>query len=315
MIDAKMADKRIRESASEENAVDVKYRRLSLLSFDQIVEVMKYERLENFADLFKKGLIENINAMNDMGYTFLMIACDGGSVGCVKLLIENGANINLLSHDMQSALTKACHKKQLEIIKLLLISGVDLQEDDGLNHRPLVVACEQGDIDAAELCLMRGLDINCRSNGDVLIESYRSKQMNIVAWLLEHSYEIHYVDDEYPDDNPLVRACDEGWTYLVQILLNQGADVNVSAGTYHRNNQDYDDVDGLASFPLLAASRQGHAKTVRLLIERGADISLNDGSALVIAAQNGHLDAMRFFLSSGAGASIGKDESLVRAAL
>ena len=49
------------------------------------------------------------------------------------------------------------------------------------------------------------------------------------------------------------------WTYLVQILLKEGADVNLA-----REN---------GSTPLNAAAINGHSEVVKLLIEAGADVN------------------------------------------
>lgn len=289
-----MADKRNREPADEEYFIAFKSKRTSFLNYDEVIKVMKYEPLENFVDLFKNGLIENINALNAKRESYLMIACDEGLVDCTRVLIENGANLNLRCVMLESALHKACDKKHLEIIKLLLISGVDLHEDYGLNHAPLVVACDQGDIEAADLCLERGLDINSRFEGDVLIVSYKANRMNIVTWLLEHNYDVNFVDDQVPEDNPLIHACEKGWTDLVQFLFDQGADVNIVAGSYlDQNGGD------VPAFPLFAACRSGHLEIVKLLIERGADIHKEGEVSLVLASAGGFIDVVELLLTAG----------------
>lgn len=275
------------------NDIEANFMHLSFLSFDEVVNVMKYEPLENFVNLLENGLIEDMNALNNKGDTYFMVACDEGLVDCARVLIEDGADV-----DLESALHKACHKGHIDIIKLLLICGVELEEQGGTNHLPLIVACEQGDLEAVELCIERGLDINSRFDGDVLIVSYEANQMNIVAWLLEHNYDVSYVSDEHPEDNPLIRACDDGCTELVRLLLDHGADVNIAAGWY--DGSGHDGVNGLPAFPLLAACRHGHVETIHLLIQREADVNLNSGSALAIAAQNGHLGAAMLLIESGA---------------
>ena len=51
---------------------------------------------------------------------------------------------------------------------------------------------------------------------------------------------------------------------MVQLLIEQGADVTMQDATY--------------STPLHLASYQGSAKTVQLLIEHGANVTVRDGS-------------------------------------
>ena len=85
----------MRESADEECSSGIKSKRISFLSFDEVIRVMKFESIEKFVGLFEKGLIENINATNDTGETYLMIACEGGFIDCARVLIERGAGVNL----------------------------------------------------------------------------------------------------------------------------------------------------------------------------------------------------------------------------
>lgn len=90
----------------------------------------------------------------------------------------------------------------------------------------------------------------------------------------------------------LHRAAYYGQLETVQLLLDQGADINQLG----RSMYEY-------GAPLHLAVRQGHGDVVRLLIERGADVEVvdhNDLTPLHNAAWNGNLDLIKVLLEAGA---------------
>jgi ankyrin repeat protein len=89
--------------------------------------------------------------------------------------------------------------------------------------------------------------------------------------------------------NALQAASSEGHEKVVQILLDQGADVNAQGGRYGN--------------ALQAASSGGHEKVVRMLLDRGADINAQGGyfgNALQAASFRGHEKVIQMLLDQGA---------------
>ncbi|KAE8391419.1 ankyrin repeat-containing domain protein [Aspergillus alliaceus] len=94
-----------------------------------------------------------------------------------------------------------------------------------------------------------------------------------------------------PDLLTLCQAASVGDTGAIQMLLDNGADVN-----------SMDDQPGVAYTALHHASAQGHGIAVRLLLHRSADFDKfgSDGmTALHLAAQNGHEESVRVLLEHG----------------
>ena len=122
--------------------------------------------------------------------------------------------------------------------------------------------------------------------------------------------------------SPLLLAAEEGHLTVVQILLEQGADINkannvgvnplfVAAQKNHsavvqcllEHGADVNKVGTFGSSPLHIAALGGHLGVVKLLVEQGADKDKADAegwTALLNAAQIGHLDVVKCLLDHGA---------------
>ena len=77
----------------------------------------------------------------------------------------------------------------------------------------------------------------------------------------------------------------------MQLLLDEGADVNVQGGKYGNASR--------------AASIKSHEAVVRLLLDNGADVNARSGahnSAVRAASENGHHEVMQVLLDHGAAA-------------
>lgn len=87
----------------------------------------------------------------------------------------------------------------------------------------------------------------------------------------------------------LIYAADNGNVHIVNLLLENGADVN--------------DDDNGGNTPLMIASERGHPETVKLLIESGASMNAQDKykrTALMKASESGRLEVVTTLLKKGA---------------
>ncbi|XP_062593543.1 ankyrin-1-like [Saccostrea cucullata] len=147
------------------------------------------------------------------------------------------------------------------------------------------------------------------------------RRKNTIICLLNNGDEINSYDTENRD-SPLSMACYRGRDSTVQLLLNNGADINLceknGASPLHvachdghdstvqlllNNGADINLCEKNGASPLYIACQNGHDITVQLLLNNGADINLcdNDGdSPLYIACQNGHDSTVQLLLNNGA---------------
>lgn len=94
-------------------------------------------------------------------------------------------------------------------------------------------------------------------------------------------------------DPPLVLAAGNGHTKVVELLLDEGADIQ-QCGL-------------MKDTALQRASHNGHYHTVKYLLEQGADVDtldLGDNTALHWAAMRGHVEIVNLLLQNGADKNI-----------
>ncbi|KAH8816506.1 hypothetical protein F5884DRAFT_896275 [Xylogone sp. PMI_703] len=130
----------------------------------------------------------------------LLSAAAEGHIGVVKLLLENGADITILSNRRWTPLHLASYNGHIEVVKLLLEKGADVTIINNRGWTPLHLASYNGYIEVVKLLLGKGADITTASN---------------TGW------------------TPLKSASDNGHGEVVKLLLENGADTTVI------NNEEY----------------------------------------------------------------------------
>ena len=192
------------------------------------------------------------------GETMLMLAARKMHTELVKLLIDNGADLNIKggSNYGYTALMYAVKEGNTEIAKLLLDNGADLNIKDSFGYTALMFAVREGNTEIVKLLLDNKADISGEIN-------YQKEVM-------------------YPADyknNELMSAAEKGYTEIVELLIDNGADPNIK--------NMYGDT------ALMSAVEKGYTEIVELLIDNGADLNTRSKSgktALDIAEQKGLQD-------------------------
>ena len=182
--------------------------------------------------------------------------------------------------------------------------GTDAHEDDVWQ---LIVAANAGDLDKSMRLVSKGTNVNASLTGK---EDYRSADILLDAGF-DYCYDL---------GRPLFAAARGGYKEIVELLLENGARVNVhDRGTTFGTalcvaaaSGNLDAVSSLRKFgadisgpgshrygsALCCAAYNGHAETVVFLLENGANTNANSGecgSALASASRKGHVDLLLAF--------------------
>lgn len=88
-------------------------------------------------------------------------------------------------------------------------------------------------------------------------------------------------------ETPLIEAAANGHVDVVNLLIENGADVNLKGEAWYG--------------PLHSASANGHIEVVKILLENGADVNIfHHNKPLHNAAMNGHIEVAEILLAHGA---------------
>ncbi|VDI39710.1 Hypothetical predicted protein [Mytilus galloprovincialis] len=163
---------------------------------------------------------------------------------------------------------------------------------------PLIHCCFIGDIDLVKWCIHHCVsNVNHCRNTDKVSPLYISSAYGyteVVQMLINNMADINKCNDE--DGSPLFIACQVGHTEVVQMLINKKADINKCKDT--------------GSSPLYVACQEGHTEVVQMLINNKADINKcrdTEASPLYVACYNGHTEVVKMLINNKADINKCKD--------
>ncbi|KAG8800519.1 hypothetical protein FRC18_007998, partial [Serendipita sp. 400] len=229
---------------------------------------------------------EDINSNGPYG-TAVTVASWRGFEPIARLLLENGADIDVQGGYFGNSLQAASSKGYEEIVRLLFENGANVNTQGGAYGSALQAASSKGYKQIACLLLEKGANVNIQGGeyGNALVAASSEGHKEIVLLLLERGADVN-AQGQY--GNALQAASSKGYKEIVRVLLDNGADVNVPGGDYGN--------------ALQAASIKGHEDIVRLLLENGADVNKRGryGNTLQVASGKGHEQIVRLLLEHGA---------------
>ncbi len=237
-----------------------------------------------------------IDELGAGGHTALMAAAYYGHKSVVKILLEAGANPNLLSDDdglgmgmtalMLTAGSFFAHNRH-SIAKLLLANGADVNQQ-GLGGKTAIVYAAlagAGYRECVETLITAGADLDLRDErGHTVLtmvaaaENYQMLNLLIQAGASTAGLESIQLIQAASGGNldrvrsllsskvnldldrgaAIGKAAAAGHTEIVELLVRAGANVNLS--------------DRAGFTPIASAAYAGHGDIVRLLVDAGADI-------------------------------------------
>ncbi len=106
-----------------------------------------------------------IDAHSADGFTPLALACFFGHPEIAAHLVNQGANINLAATNQMKVapIHAAAAARQFEIVKMLVENGADVNAKQHQGFVPLHAAAQNGDAEMAKLLLDHGADAKARS--------------------------------------------------------------------------------------------------------------------------------------------------------
>jgi ankyrin repeat protein len=181
-------------------------------------------RLEVARLLLENGA--NVNLEDDNGKTPLVAAYrrNRTNLEAMRLLLKHGAAADVQYDRHGSILHDASYNGHLAVMELLLQHDADVNAGDGDNWKPLLWASIGKHADAVQLLLERGADINAQSSSGStpLIHASRNGYLDVVRVLLEHGADVHGGGSN--NRTPFQLATSYGRTEVAKLLLEYGAE-------------------------------------------------------------------------------------------
>ena len=151
--------------------------------------------------LINMGLIKNINytSKDNVGDTLLIAIARSyyTDINIVKLLIDKGANINLVNNYQSTALLIASFHNKIEMVKLLIENGADINVVNHNNHTALTHVVIYGTKELIKLLVDNGADINSGTCGGKKVIDYTTEEIKKILTKNTHKY-IDASGKEYP---------------------------------------------------------------------------------------------------------------------
>ncbi len=138
-----------------------------------------------------RGLDPNV----DDGYAPMHYASSGGNLKIVKVLLEHGAAVNLLSSiGGATPIFIAAQEGHLEVVKLLIDSHADVNLADLNGTTPLYIAAQFDHLDVVKLLVDSHADVNQATSNEwtPLCIAAEEGHLKIVKLLLEHKANVHF---------------------------------------------------------------------------------------------------------------------------
>jgi ankyrin repeat protein len=257
--------------------------------------------LAQIQDLICAGV--NVNEPLEDNHTLLMIAASRGYFDAVKLLVNAGADVNVISYQGDNALAQAISGCLEEIFNYLSpITSDEVKKWAEISG--LIGSSTDGDPKIVALLSENGADLNATNEENdgqtALIVATEFRNIPFVQALISAKADVNLKD--FGGQSPLIVAAkfrnstekrmmgaEANLIELLQILIAAGADLN--------------SIDNNGKTALIHSTQSGTDRCVKLLLEYGATVNTKDAegnSALDYAKIQNKNEVIKLLLEAGA---------------
>ena len=270
--------------------------------------------------------LDSVSPTMPNGTPQLFVAIQHGPDNSKRLLelIKEGHQVNQLNRDHTTPLHIAAEKGYVRCICVLLEYGAEVDILDDYGYSPLIRACRGGKCKALKLLMDAGANLElCNETGQTVLHySILAKPTGCLDTILRHPLAKRVINAKDHDGNtPLMSALmllpnDRG---MAMTLIEAGANISIANGyglqaihyaaSYSSpelinklldagSNINAKDAFGIT--PFVMSIKCDNAPAIQTLIDRGCNTLSIDGlnaTALTMATMMNHLDCVRILLN------------------
>ncbi len=215
----------------------------------------------------------------------LIQAVTKGNIATIRMLIDEGADINFRTPEDWTPLHLAVRLGHTDIARLLIEKGADIYPVTNEGMTPLRFAVLHGRGEIENLLLEKGVKL------DIITESIRGNVDGVAEMLKTDSTLVNTVAGNFM---PLHWAAYQGHKDVAELLLANGADINARF--------EY-------SSPLCWAVRKNHPDMTRFLIAKGADVHKKNKYDQTALHHVSAVEVAKLLIDSGADINARDDRS------
>ena len=164
-----------------------------------------------------------------------------GDRDVVRVLLQQGADVNTAEGDGMSALHWAADRGDVEMTKMLVYAGANIDSATRIGHyTPLHVASRGGFASVAEALIEAGASVNLmttNSGVSALHLAAASGSTDTVAVLLDHDADVDARESAW-GQTPLIFAAAYNRVGALRLLLEYGADPDITATAVDLLNEE-----------------------------------------------------------------------------
>ncbi|MFO7669912.1 MAG: ankyrin repeat domain-containing protein [Bacteroidales bacterium] len=222
-----------------------------------LVESVVRDQPSNVLFLLERGA--NPDAAVEGGMTALTYAAGTGDTLLIKILVLNGANMELSTPEETTPLIVATLNQRFDAAHLLLKKGANPDHQDRYGGTPLIYAAALNDFAMADLLLFFGASdtLKDKNGNDAMMTAVSLGNLECADVLLQNGVRPDSRDKKL--NTPLMVAAQYGDIDMIYLLLEY------KAGTELVNSSNFT--------PLAHAIRAGEMKAARILVESDANVN------------------------------------------